>query len=49
MRSSVLRNEPATIVNAAIMLTFVRLRQILATDKELPNGSTRPRRNQPAI
>jgi ORF6N domain len=35
MLSSVLRSERAAIVNIAIMRTFVRLRQILATHKEL--------------
>jgi len=35
MLSSVLRSERAAMVNIAIMRTFVRLRQILATHKEL--------------
>jgi len=35
MLSSVLRSERAAVVNVAIMRTFVRLRQILATNKEL--------------
>ena len=35
MLSSVLRSERAVLVNIAIMRTFVRLRQILATHKEL--------------
>jgi hypothetical protein len=35
MLSSVLRSERAALVNIAIMRTFVRLRQILATHKEL--------------
>jgi hypothetical protein len=35
MLSSVLRSDRAAIVNIAIMRTFVRLRQILATHKEL--------------
>ena len=35
MLSSILRSERAAMVNIAIMRTFVRLRQILATHKEL--------------
>jgi hypothetical protein len=35
MLSSVLRSDRAAMVNIAIMRTFVRLRQILATHKEL--------------
>ncbi len=35
MLSSVLRSERAAIVNVAIMRTFVRLRQLLATHKDL--------------
>lgn len=35
MLSSVLRSERAAMVNVAIMRTFVRLRQILAANKEL--------------
>ena len=35
MLSSVLRSERAAIVNISIMRTFVRLREILATHKEL--------------
>jgi hypothetical protein len=35
MLSSVLRSERAAIVNVAIMRTFVRLREILATNREL--------------
>jgi len=35
MLSSVLRSERAVMVNVAIMRTFVRLRRLLATDKDL--------------
>ena len=35
MLSSVLRSDRAAVVNIAIMRTFVRLREILATHKEL--------------
>ena len=35
MLSSVLRSERAVMVNVAIMRTFVRLRQLLATHKDL--------------
>ena len=35
MLSSVLRSKRAVQVNIAIMRTFVRLRQILATNKDL--------------
>ncbi len=35
MLSSILRSERAAMVNVAIMRTFVRLRQILATHQEL--------------
>lgn len=35
MLSSVLRSRQAILVNVAIMRTFVRLRKILATHKDL--------------
>lgn len=35
MLSSVLRSDRAVAVNIAIMRTFVRLRQLLASNKEL--------------
>ena len=35
MRSSVLRSEHAVLVNIEIMRAFVRLRQLLATHKDL--------------
>ena len=35
MLSSVLRSDHAADVNVAIMRTFVRLRQVLATNEEL--------------
>ena len=35
MLSSVLRSDRAADVNVAIMRTFVRLRQVLATNEEL--------------
>jgi hypothetical protein len=40
MLSSVLRSERAAMVNIAIMRTFVRLRQILATHKDLAERLT---------
>ena len=40
MLSSVLRSERAAMVNIAIMRTFGRLRQILATHKELAERLT---------
>ena len=40
MLSSVLHSERAAMVNIAIMRTFVRLRQILATHKELAERLT---------
>ncbi len=45
MLSSVLRSKRAIRVNIAIMRTFVRLRQILATRKELAQKLEDSRRN----
>ena len=45
MLSSVLRSKRAIRVNIAIMRTFVRLRQILATHKELAQKLEDSRRN----
>ena len=45
MLSSVLRSKRAIVVNVEIMRTFVRLREILTSNKELINGSMNSRVN----